>query len=162
MKQVHRVCPLCGTENLIVVKAMTQEEARKRLKSNAYSHSIEATVLSMMADNENDFVEENFKDEEKWGCLYICKDCGMDFREFENFPYKHYKTRISKEEFVSEYRKAVDRQLSSEIPDKGIRENLVDMVVQRVCEEERKYFYKEFLDDILTEMELQANYKKPD
>lgn len=41
MKLINKKCPICGSDNLIRIKALTSEDAEIKLNNKDYSHLIE-------------------------------------------------------------------------------------------------------------------------
>ncbi len=65
MKIINKKCPICGSDNLIRIKALTSEDAEIKFNNKDYSHPIEEEQLGMMVEDENDFVKLNFIEEKK-------------------------------------------------------------------------------------------------
>lgn len=155
MKVVNKKCPFCGSFNLISIKALTSAEAQIKLNNNDYYHAVEEEQLGMMVEDENDFVKQNFKEEKKNGILFVCRDCNFDFREFIDYSkIKDYcKTKITKEEFMRKFKESIEIKLSKEIPDHNVRTMMVEMLINKVSNEQSVY-YKEILEKLIKEMGL--------
>lgn len=153
MKLINKKCPICGSDNLIRIKALTSEDAEIKLNNKDYSHLIEEEQLGMMVEDENDFVKLNFIEEKKNGVLLVCKDCNFDFREFVDYSkIKDYcKTKITKEEFVKKFKEAMYLKLSKQILDDNMRTLMVETLVEK-ANKEIPVYYKELLDNLINEI----------